>query len=1134
MTFKRTTLMLAKHATLAQSAIALAALACCALAGAQVLPAPSSADVPESKSLFEVGGQGSIAPRPFASFLERLSSIVDKIELKAGADNLPADGVGQVAIQLLLLDKNGKLVADDVEVTIETTGEVRVLLPGQSTSEAGPGRSDADKIQPGIQTKVTGGRLGFQLIAPFKAENVVVRVSVRGVSERIQLQYVPELRDMIAVGLLEGRLRSDKFDPRQLVPVREEDGFDRELKGLTKDFNGGRTQFGARAALYLKGKVKGDYLLTLSYDSDKDNATKLFSTIDPNSFYPVYGDSSIRGADAQSLYKLYVRLDKGLSHLFYGDFVTQDPNPARVLGQYSRSMPGLRGHYEAGKLVANAFVSQQSYRQTVDEFPGRGVSGPYSVSNPNGIANSEKIELIVRSRFQTAQVIKVTALTRSADYEFEPFSGQIVFRSPIPSVDDQLNPVSVRVTYEVEQGGETFGVFGGDLRLKVSDRLSVGVSAAKDRNPAAPYDLTGFNVALKLSLKTELVAELARSSSVVNTGATGFNSNASGNFAGKSGEFDGQAARVEIRHADDNVRARVAVSKASPEFNNPAGGLTGGKTEAAASVGWNASKEISVNAELQRSNDDVTGSNSTVGQFSADLKISDRLTIGAGARKARQNSAALQETTQTNCSPASTNVGQVTAVPGNVAGYNTGFGISQVGNQRIDPATGQLVVCNTAITLTPAAAAPTSLDRSQGFLRARFTPISSVSLDAELSRVTGDDASNLYRLGARWSATSALQFSAGLQREFSANGQAQYHLGADWAVAQKTRLYAKFEQSKQYAGVYGLGTGPLSSGFAFGVDSQYMAGGSVYSEYRIRDSAGGREVQSAIGLRNGFTMNVAEGVKLLTNIERLNSSSGHQTAAGLGLEYTADPLWKGSGRVEWRQDTANTNWLLTLNGSRKLDRNWTLVAREYLNLVDPRVGVATNQYQNRAQLGFAYRPADNGRFDALGLAENRLERNDSAGIDRHVDVISLRANYHPSRVWWVSGRYALKRVDELIEGQVRDNYTAQLFGARVSYDVTNRWTLGAQGSLLQGTGGGKQYGYGLEAGYVLVDNVWVTLGYNWRGFSDKDLTASEYTNQGWVLGVRYKFDEDLFKSADPRSNKTLTPYASPSQQTGKP
>ena len=104
-----------------------------------------------------------------------------------------------------------------------------------------------------------------------------------------------------------------------------------------------------------------------------------------------------------------------------------------------------------------------------------------------------------------------------------------------------------------------------------------------------------------------------------------------------------------------------------------------------------------------------------------------------------------------------------------------------------------------------------------------------------------------------------------------------------------------------------------------------------------------------------------------------------------------------------------------------------------------------------------------------------------------------------------------------------------LVGGRVTYDITNRWSLGGIVSVLQGSGGARQYAYGLEVGYIVVDNLYLTMGYNWRGFSDKDLTGSDYTNRGWVLGMRYKFDEDLFKKSDASVNKTLNPNAAPAK-----
>jgi hypothetical protein len=1112
-------------------ALAIAALPFWLSTVASAQPAPAtntaatSADVSEAKSLFETGGQPDIGPRSFNSFLSRLASPVEKISLKAAADNLPADGVGNTEVRLQLLDSKGQVIKGEQTITIEVSGGARVLLPGRLTSESGADRGDVDRITPGVQAKVTDGVLSFKLIAPYQPEAVTVRVSVRGVSERIVVRYVPDLREMIAVGLIEGRLRSDKFNPAAIVPARENDGFEEEIKGFTKDFNGGRTNFGARAAMYLKGKVKGDYLLTLAYDSDKDTRKELFESIDPNAFYPVYGDSSLRTKDAQSTGKLYVRLDKNRSYLLWGDYTTQDPNPVRRLSQYNRTLPGLRGHYEEGNVVANAFLAQESFKQVVDEFPARGVSGPYSVSNPNGIKGTEKVEIIVRKRDQTSVILKITPLAREADYAFEPFNGQILFRSPVPSVDDQLNPVSIRVSYEVEQGGKRYFIYGGDVQYKMSDRLTLGAAVARDNNPATEQTIIGANLSLKLSKNTEFIAEVARSSSLVNADPNGFSANSSANFIGKSGQLDGTATRLEIRHADDTMRANAYVQRASDNFNNSSSGVTGGKQELGGAITYKATEKLTISADAQRAEDKISGSENTSASIAADLKLTDRLTIGGGVRRVDQNALSVAQQSVNNCL---TNGGLSTVVTpyaGSIPGYNTGYGISQVGNQQIDPATGLPVICNSVVN--PIAAPAQSLDRTSIFVRAGYKATDNLTVDGELQNINGTDAATTAKLGLRYAATKNVDLTAELQREFGNGNNNLYRFGADWRVADKTRVYSRYELARTYSSSYGLGIGPLSRVFALGVDTQYMQDGSLYSEYRLNDSASGKTIQNAIGLKNGW--NIAEGLRLQTNAERIISTTGDSTALGLGVEYTASPLWKGSSSLQWRGDNANTNWLFTAGAARKLDRDWTLIAREYYNRIDPKNGAADTR-QNRFQVGFAYRPVDNNRLDALGLFEQKSEKN--ADKDSDTQIISLRANYHPSRPWWFTGRFAYKRVNELLLGTVNDSYHASLIGGRVTYDITNRWSIGAITTVLVGKGGGRQYAYGLEVGYTVMDNLIVGLGYNWRGFRDDDLTGSDYTNRGWVLNVRYKFDEDLFKGSDTRVNRTLNPQGTPAQGSG--
>ncbi|MBC7490628.1 MAG: hypothetical protein H7240_12335 [Glaciimonas sp.] len=116
---------------------------------------------------------------------------------------------------------------------------------------------------------------------------------------------------MIAAGIVEGIINLRKG---QIESAGAQDGFERELSRIGRDWDGGKMQAGARAAFFLKGKVKGEYLLPTAFESEKDVKDRLFRDIQPDRYYPVYGDSVQRGFDAQSTSRFYVRVDKQNSY----------------------------------------------------------------------------------------------------------------------------------------------------------------------------------------------------------------------------------------------------------------------------------------------------------------------------------------------------------------------------------------------------------------------------------------------------------------------------------------------------------------------------------------------------------------------------------------------------------------------------------------------------------------------------------------------------------------------------------------------------------------------------------------------------------------------------------------------------
>ena len=66
----------------------------------------------------------------------------------------------------------------------------------------------------------------------------------------------------------------------------------------------------------------------------------------------------------------------------------------------------------------------------------------------------------------------------------------------------------------------------------------------------------------------------------------------------------------------------------------------------------------------------------------------------------------------------------------------------------------------------------------------------------------------------------------------------------------------------------------------------------------------------------------------------------------------------------------------------------------------------------------------------------------------------------------------------------------------------------------------RHYGVGLELGYLVTTNLWVSAGYNFFGYRDADLAGADYTARGAYVRMRYKFDESLLESAGATGERT--------------
>jgi hypothetical protein len=89
------------------------------------------------------------------------------------------------------------------------------------------------------------------------------------------------------------------------------------------------------------------------------------------------------------------------------------------------------------------------------------------------------------------------------------------------------------------------------------------------------------------------------------------------------------------------------------------------------------------------------------------------------------------------------------------------------------------------------------------------------------------------------------------------------------------------------------------------------------------------------------------------------------------------------------------------------------------------------------------------------------------------------------------------------------------------WDITERWDAGVLGSVMGDRGfRALRYGVGAETGYLLQENLWLSVGYNFFGFKDTDAIGQNATDRGIFVRLRFKFDEDLFTGIANRFEET--------------
>ncbi|HEX8668470.1 MAG TPA: hypothetical protein VF727_08895 [Allosphingosinicella sp.] len=418
-----------------------------------------------------------------------------RAELLRDRSVLVADGVTRPILAVRLTDRDGRPVRHGL------VGDFEVPAPYYPAVEAEAQQArqlaGLERARPFWHVEGEQGIAYIELEPTTASGTVSLRFHFRDretvTDQRLEAWLDPGDRPWTIVGLAEGTVGYNRLNERvERLADESED--------LITD---------GRLALYAKGRVRGKWLMTLSYDSDKrEEETRFGGVIDPDAYYTVYADRSERRYDASSIRKLYLKLERPQFYALFGDYETGIDQPE--LARYVRAFNGVKAEYRSNRVAATAFAADSPNRHRHDELQGNGLSGPYALGARDILPNSERVSIEVRDRLRSERIAERRLLTRHIDYDIDYAAGTLRFREPILSRSSDLDPQFIVADYEVDGIASRTLNAGGRAAWKTADgKLQVAATAIRDADSQQATSLAGADIRYRPSASTEIRAEVA-------------------------------------------------------------------------------------------------------------------------------------------------------------------------------------------------------------------------------------------------------------------------------------------------------------------------------------------------------------------------------------------------------------------------------------------------------------------------------------------------------------------------------------------------------------------------------------------------------------------------------------------------
>jgi len=855
-----------------------------------------------------------------------------------------------------------------------------------------------------------------------------------------------------------------------------------------------------RAAFYLKGKIKGEWLLTASADTREGPIEDLFSnfsskdpkyllrSIDPNLYYPVYGDDSTTVDDAPTQGKFFVKLQKGDSHVMWGNFQTSWSGTE--LMQYSRGLYGAQLRYRSEDATTygekqtqiDAFAADPGTLASREEFRGTGGS-IYYLRHLDITQGSERVWIEVRDK-DSGMVIERRELAPTQDYDINYLQGRILLQSPLSATGGGAGlimtsavggqPVYLVTTYEFAPGVTAINNLSTGLRASqwINDHFQLGASTYHQGETGSSQTLKGVDGTLRYKPGTWLKFEAARSKGPGNgaqtsiDGGFGFNTLSSG--AIQSAGAQRLEASVDLAEVTDSMKGKVTAYAQNRDRGYSAPGQIG--------IGGEAVRQAGVSADVQ---------------------------VAEGTRvlvKADRREGDLQDS------------------------QNAELAVRQTLNSEWEVSAGVRADDRSKVTPNASGLLSQTGSRTDAQLRADYRPDREGGKPGEkenweaygyvqgtLERDDTRDPNNRVGLGGAWQLSERVKLSGEASNGSMGVGG---KIGADYRISDRSNAYLAYTVETETPDVAWRGRqGTLVSGASTRVSDQLR----VFGEGRSVNGAGPQSLTQAFGTDWSPNDRWNFGTKLeFGTVSDPLAGDLKRRAIGGSVGYKKDNL-KYGGSLEWRNDKGNisgerTTWLMRNTVGLQVDPAWRLLGKLNVSRSSNSQGAFVDGNYHEVVVGSAYRPVDNDRWNTLfkytnlsnvptngqltpsGLAADYAQRSQVFSVDTIYDV----------KPWLsVGAKYAF-RIGELKTPVATGEWfssRADLLILRADLHLVKEWDALVELRNLRATEAqDAKAGVLLGVYRHLGKGVKVGVGYNFTKYSD-DLTDLSYRSRGWFLNV---------------------------------